>query len=355
MLEQPVQRRRRAPWPPSAPSPSASPASAMLAAERGRRDDARAAPPAARPPCAPSRAERSGRAGAPGRGGARPRSSCATGRARRRPAPARRSAPSPAIASATRRVPALAVAVRLHRPGAADDQPALRPGQRDVEQAPVLLPHQRRAAPPRPSPAPAGASSLRGRQAGQAVGEAQHLRRVDAVLAHRGVGQDHDRRLEPLGAVHRHHPHLVGALLGAALHLHLVAVDPVEEAGQARRLDLLVGERLVDQRVDAVLGLGPEPRDEPAPAAVTDQHPLDQLERPEEVRLRQQVGEERPRLGPALRRLPPQRRPEAAVAAVRELEELALADAAERAAQKGREREIVAAASPRSAAPPAGR
>ena len=142
--------------------------------------------------------------------------------------------------------------------------------------------------------------------------------------------------------MHGHHPDLVGALLHPPLHRHLVAVDPVEETGQARRLDRLVGERLVEQRVDAVLGLGPEPGDELPPPVVADEDAGQHLERPQVVGLRQQVVEQRPRLGPALGRLFAQRPPQASLARMRELEELALARRRRAGSEQRREREVVA-------------
>jgi len=44
------------------------------------------------------------------------------------------------------------------------------------------------------------------------------------------IGQDDDRRLQPLGAMDRHHPHLAGALLvEIALDLDLARGEPGEE------------------------------------------------------------------------------------------------------------------------------
>ena len=49
------------------------------------------------------------------------------------------------------------------------------------------------------------------------------------------VGEDHDRRFEPLGAVDGHHPHRVGRLAGIALDLDVAAREPGEEAVERRR------------------------------------------------------------------------------------------------------------------------
>ena len=49
-----------------------------------------------------------------------------------------------------------------------------------------------------------------------------------------GIGQEHDRRLEALGAVHRHDANLVAAVLHVALHLALGLAQVGEKAGAAR-------------------------------------------------------------------------------------------------------------------------
>ena len=45
-----------------------------------------------------------------------------------------------------------------------------------------------------------------------------------------GIGQKHDRCLQALGAVHRHHPNLVAPLFGIALELGLRGAQPVEKS-----------------------------------------------------------------------------------------------------------------------------
>ena len=133
-----------------------------------------------------------------------------------------------------------------------------------------------------------------------------------------------------------------------------VAVEPGEEAGEARGLDALVGEGLVDEGVDAVLGLGAEAGDEAAAAVVADEDAGEELVGAEVVGLGEEVGEERAHLGPAAG-LVAERAPEAAGAGVGELEELALGEAAEGAAQQGGEREVVARGWRRSGARRGGR
>ena len=73
-----------------------------------------------------------------------------------------------------------------------------------------------------------------------------------------GIGKEDDRRLEPLGAVHGHHPHLVAAMLHVALHLGVGLAQVGEEAGQRRRRAVVVGEREVEELIERVGSLGSE-------------------------------------------------------------------------------------------------
>ena len=189
-------------------------------------------------------------------------------------------------------VPALAGLGGLVGAGAADDEPGLRAGEGDVEEAAALLADQRAA----------GGFGL-GEGPGGAVGgdlpdglaggfEAEDLRRVLGVAAGGGVGEDDDGGFEALGAVDGHDPDLVGGFLGAALHLDLGVVEPGDEAGEAGGLDGLVGEGLVDEGVDAVLGLGAEAGGELPAAVVADEDAGEELVRAEEVGLGEEVREE---------------------------------------------------------------
>ena len=109
--------------------------------------------------------------------------------------------------------------------------------------------------------------------------------------------------------MHRHHPHLIGVLLAAALDRDVAAVDPGEKAGQAGRLDGFVGQRLVEQGVDAVLGFRAQARYQSAAAVVPDQDPLQKLVGAQEIRLAAQIpqhGADR-RGGLGRRERPPER------------------------------------------------
>ena len=181
-----------------------------------------------------------------------------------------------------------------HLPGSAQDQPAFRTGQCNIQQAliffflsasrlfPRCLNHGR-------------AFCARGAPADSAL---PHLdqRRGARRVAVGAVGQDHHRRLQPLRAMHRHHPDTPARAVGLTLDLDIVGVQPAEEAGQARHVHPLVGQRLAQQFVDPVLGLGPQPRQQPPASAVPRQHPLDQLEWPQEIRPSAQIVEDCRRL-----------------------------------------------------------
>ena len=264
-----------------------------------RRRAARARASSGRPPAAAgARAARPAAAPRPpGRAPARPRrrSSGASSTRASPSGPGSALVPRSAIAVATRSCQLSPLPLPFAGwPAPADDQPLPRAGQGDVEQPAALEADRPPAALPRRAASACGQSSRRTRHAGSPSSRRSTGGRIPAVLGDGGVGQDDDRRLQPLGAMHGHHPHLVDALLAAALDRHHVAVEPGEEARERRRLDALVGERLVEQRVDAVLGLGAEARDEPAPPVVPHQHPRDQLERPQEVGLGAQLVERGP-------------------------------------------------------------
>ena len=83
-----------------------------------------------------------------------------------------------------------------------------------------------------------------------------------------GVDQEDDVGFEPLGAVHGHHADLVAERFGVALDLGLGRVEPVRESPPAtgRRI-CSMGERLGEELVEHVLGLGAETHEE-APATL---------------------------------------------------------------------------------------
>src|SRR5262249_29785209 len=88
----------------------------------------------------------------------------------------------------------------------------------------------------------------------------------------RGIGEDDDRRLESLGAVHRHHPYLVAGDLHIALHVGLRGTQPGNEALQRGRLAPLVVKGKVKELVDRIIGLGPEPGEKILAATFRSEH-----------------------------------------------------------------------------------
>ena len=129
---------------------------------------------------------------------------------------------------------------------------------------------------------------------------------------------------------------------------------PFEEAGERGHRLALVGQRLGEEGVEAVLGLGPEPREQPPAAVVAHEEPLDQLVGAQEVGDVAQVAQDRPRLAGAAsgasQRLP-ERLPRAG-ARLGEAEQPVLGPAEQRALQRAGEREVVLGRAPAPAAPP---
>ena len=125
---------------------------------------------------------------------------------------------------------------------------------------------------------------LRGRAAGEPHGAEPALgvdpaRRLGVRLVGREVGQDHDRELEALGAVHGHDAHALGPLLDdrgvarlAALRLYHKAVDEGAEGDDAAALGAAgevdepahIGERLLARRPDGEPGRRPGGGEQPA-------------------------------------------------------------------------------------------
>ena len=93
-----------------------------------------------------------------------------------------------------------------------------------------------------------------------------------ALRRRRGVGEDHDRRFQPLGAVHRHHPHLVARHLHVALDLGLALRAARRRSPAATASRALVVEREIEELVERVVGFVAEPRqDALAPAVGAEQ------------------------------------------------------------------------------------
>ena len=80
-----------------------------------------------------------------------------------------------------------------------------------------------------------------------------------------------------------HHADLAAGLVELPLDLHVLHRKPFQEARERWRLGILVSDRLVEKRVDALRRLVAEARDQLAPAAVDRENPLEQLVRHEKV------------------------------------------------------------------------
>ena len=141
----------------------------------------------------------------------------------------------PGIPASRRRHAAIARAQR-----AADEQRFLGPGHGDVEQPPVLLAALAGGLFARFGNAadlfPA-AQLGQGHRAG--IGRAR-IGQVERFLAGvvrigGGVGEDDDRGLQALGAVHGHHPHQPLGIVRLALQLALAGIEPGEEARRGWR------------------------------------------------------------------------------------------------------------------------
>ena len=99
-----------------------------------------------------------------------------------------------------------------------------------------------------------------------------------AVGADRAVGKDHDRRFETLRAMHGHDAHLVAALARFAFQIAIAGIEPADEALQAGGMRAGIGIRRIEQFVDRIIRLTPQPRDQLAASVHrTDQHPVEQL------------------------------------------------------------------------------
>ncbi len=159
---------------------------------------------------------------------------------------------------------------RLFGAPAADIKPVRRAGHRDVEQPAVFLvaPALRIAARSRGE----RHRVLRAGDQPERQAAVDPLQRLHLIGCRGGIGQDHDWRLEPLGAVHGQHAHLAHALVEIALHLGLAGDQPMQEALERGRMVRLEGERRFQELVERILGLRTQPRQQPLPPAQRAQH-----------------------------------------------------------------------------------
>ena len=133
--------------------------------------------------------------------------------------------------------------VSLHAFVAAHHQPLGGARHRHIEQAAIFVARFAaapcaRASPSAPTSLPCAPAQTRrsGAPGGASGGSCSSRGGCAARRRRRGVGEDDDRRLKALGAVHGHHPHLVARHLHVALHLGCGGAQPGDEALQRRRL-----------------------------------------------------------------------------------------------------------------------
>ena len=149
--------------------------------------------------------------------------------------------------------------------GAADDQPVGGSCHRHVEQSPIFV-------------FGLGQRDLpRGRDRGSIVrlpsrpdrpraANGQEARVPRSGGRRHGIGENDDRRFQPLGAVHGHDPHLVAGDLHVALHFGARLAEPSKETLQRRRFAALVVEREIEEFIERIVRLVAETRHEIAAA-----------------------------------------------------------------------------------------
>ena len=115
-----------------------------------------------------------------------------------------------------------------------------------------------------------------------AHGPQRHLRPFRIIRAHghaddapfriagngAGIRKKDDRRFQPLGAMHRHHPHFVRAGLHLAFQFRLGGFQKVQEAGEAGRMIHFMTAGHVEEDIERFQGLRPHARKKGPPAAV---------------------------------------------------------------------------------------
>ena len=114
---------------------------------------------------------------------------------------------------------------------------------------------------------------------------------LDRHIAPPGVGQDHDWRFQTLGTMHRHHPDLVRRAVDLTFDFQIIGLHPLQEPGQAGHRAALVRQRLAQHRVDPILGLWPQPREQFAAPIVAGEDAFDQIVGAQVIDLSAQVAQ----------------------------------------------------------------
>ena len=130
----------------------------------------------------------------------------------------------------------------------------------------------------------------------------------------------------------RHDPHRVAALLHVALDLLGAGFQPVQEALQRGDMLALVRQGEGEKLLDRIVGLGPQPADQPVASPARAQKLGEELEGAREIHPRPQLAEKLPGRaeGRVLATTAPQFRPEAAPPTMGQGEELLFAEADQR-------------------------
>ncbi len=170
--------------------------------------------------------------------------------------------------------------------------------------------------------------------------------RQHTLLAQRrraGIGQDHDRRLQALGAVHRQQPHCIQRRFGIALHLQILGVHPAQkglQAGSARRF---TGQRLIEHGINRIAGFFTQPCQQPRPSRQWPrQHAFEIVigrHRAAQPQRRRQPGVGAHSIGISAGL---HRRPQAAAAPCRQACKIIMVQPDQRRYQQRRQREIIA-------------
>ena len=178
----------------------------------------------------------------------------------------------------------------------------------------------------------------------RAVFKLQQPRIARAGRRRGGVGEDHRVGLQPLGAVHGHHPHLVARHLHVALDLAFRRAQPGEEALQRRRLARLVVEREIEEFVERVVGFRARAgRGISCGRASAPEHMREEAERRQSARAPGELVERRRRRRRTIHRRSCARKDVAqrALALPGQLEQLLLGQPEQRALEHAGQRQIV--------------
>ncbi len=176
----------------------------------------------------------------------------------------------------------------------ADVKPLLRPRQRHIEQAPMLVQRLR-------------IRRLLGSLHGKRCNRIRH-REQDAVIGieqlpllrvgsrSRRIRQDHYVGLKPLRPMYCHHANLIAPAFHVALDLGPTAFDPMQEAFQRRRVLHLVRKGKRKKFLDCVTRLRAQPRKQLQPHPANGQNLRVEFIRRHEIRPRQAFRKKVPRI-----------------------------------------------------------